>query len=146
MVPKREQPWFEFTIVQPDGKEFNEALPAETVREATDKMRRVYPEARLTLTRHFTKADDAGAPPPRKPKSKPKRVAPPKPAIGDFRTVFGLSAKADFDTIQRAYREALKRYHPDRVAGLGDEFVSLAEQKTREYNAAFKAAKEHFGK
>jgi len=144
MIPQRDQPWFEFSITQPDGREFKESLPADTIREATDKMRRVYPDARLTLERHFPKGEREASPP--KPKSKPRRVAPPKPPISDFRTAFGLDADADFFAVQRAYREAIKRYHPDRVAGLGEEFVSLAEQKTREYNAAFKAAKKHFGK
>lgn len=158
MIPQRDQPWFEFQIVQPDGSEFTESLPAETVREATEKMRRIYPEARLTLTRHYKKEMDFGragpkfargkkAPPPSPPRGGAPPPQPPakKKAESDFRAVFGLGADADFPAIKAAYREALKRYHPDRVAGLGDEFIELAEQKTREYNAAYKAARKHFG-
>ncbi|MGE9297336.1 MAG: J domain-containing protein [Puniceicoccales bacterium] len=146
MIPKRDQPWFEFTVVLPTGDEFREALPAETIREATDKMRRVYPEARLTMERHFKKEDEPATPPPPRVESSSEPPATPKPPADDFRSVLGVEADADFATMQKAYREALKRYHPDRVAGLGEEFVTLAEQKTREYNAAFKAAKKHFGK
>lgn len=32
--------------------------------------------------------------------------------------------------ITRAYREQMKRYHPDRVAGLGDELQRLAHERT----------------
>ncbi len=34
------------------------------------------------------------------------------------------------EELTRAYREQLKRYHPDRVAGLGDELQALAHERT----------------
>ncbi|WP_309396044.1 J domain-containing protein [Cerasicoccus maritimus] len=163
MIPQRDQPWFEFQLVQPDGSEFVESLPAETIREALEKMRRIYPHARLTLTRQFKKDHlfEPGSPSYSKPKPKPQpttqaqssqRTATPPPqpkstpATQDFHTIFKLPADADFRAVKKAYLDALKRYHPDRVADLGEELVELAEQKTREYNEAFKAAKAHFKK
>ncbi len=161
MIPQRDQPWFEFQLVQPDGSEFTESLPAETIREALEKMRRIYPHARLTLQRQFKKDHlfEPGAPSYSKPKPKSQsktqaktsqRATPPKaspaPTAQDFHKVFKLPADADLRAVKKAYLEALKRYHPDRVADLGEELVELAEQKTREYNEAFKAAKKHFGK
>lgn len=152
MIPKRDQPWFEFSIVQPDGDEFVESLPADTIREATEKMRRIYPMARLTLKRHYKKEMDFDdgpkfqrGPTPRKPaESPPPPRAVEKAAPADFYAVFGVEPGADLATVKKAYRDALKRYHPDRVANLGDEFTELAEKKTREYNDAYVAALKHF--
>ncbi|WP_309382213.1 J domain-containing protein [Cerasicoccus frondis] len=162
MIPQRDQPWFEFQLVQPDGSEFTESLPAETIREANEKMRRIYPNARLTLLRQFKKDHlfEPGSPSYSKPKPNPQPTpqtrtsqhAPPPPkaktatATQDFHAVFKLPVDADFKAVKKAYLDALKRYHPDRVADLGEELVELAEQKTREYNEAFKAAKAHFKK
>ncbi|WP_269540652.1 J domain-containing protein [Cerasicoccus fimbriatus] len=154
MIPQRDQPWFEFQLVQPDGTEFTESLPAETTREAMEKMRRIYPNARLTLKRHYKKdhlfeqsgptyAKQESKPPPR-PEANPPALK--KNSAKDFRAVFNVSEDADFSAVKKAYLDALKRYHPDRVADLGEELVELAEKKTREYNEAFKAAKAHFKK
>ncbi|MEO0796610.1 MAG: J domain-containing protein [Verrucomicrobiota bacterium] len=150
MIPKKDQPWFEFHVVQPNGDEWVESLPSETVGEAMSKMRRVYPDARLTIKRHYKKSGDTAAgggtrgfgqrtqrssPPPKKAPTKRQ----------DFRTVFGLDESADFSAVKKAYLQQIKRYHPDRVADMGPELVELAEKKTREFNAAFQEARKHFG-
>ncbi len=54
-------------------------------------------------------------------------------------TVLGVPRDAGPDAIARAYREQLKRYHPDRVAGLGDELQALAHEKTLEIQRAYDA-------
>ena len=41
------------------------------------------------------------------------------------------------DEITRAYREQMKRYHPDRVGGLGDELQQVAHRKTLEIQRAY---------
>lgn len=44
--------------------------------------------------------------------------------------LLGVSPWATGEDITRAYREQLKRYHPDRVAGLGEELQRLAHERT----------------
>jgi len=56
---------------------------------------------------------------------------------GDPYEVLGLSPETSFEEIRRRYKEQLLLYHPDRVQHLGREFQELAEQRTRELNAAF---------
>ena len=41
--------------------------------------------------------------------------------------------------ITRAYREQMKRYHPDRVAGLGDELQRLAHERAIAIQRAYDA-------
>jgi DnaJ-domain-containing protein 1 len=55
--------------------------------------------------------------------------------------VLGVSPKASLDEIKEHYREAIRMHHPDRVAGLAPELITLAEQRTKELNAAFSEAK-----
>lgn len=51
--------------------------------------------------------------------------------------VLGVSSDASPDEIKHAWREAVRQYHPDLVAGLGSELKDLAERKTKELNAAY---------
>jgi hypothetical protein len=55
--------------------------------------------------------------------------------------VLGVSARATVEEAKQAYRLKMKQYHPDKVAGLADEFVQLAEQRSREFNEALAQAK-----
>jgi len=55
--------------------------------------------------------------------------------------VLGVSRSASMDEIKRAYHSKLRMYHPDRVNGLGPEFIRMAEDRTRELNSAFEQAK-----
>jgi len=43
--------------------------------------------------------------------------------------VLGISPGASADEIRKAYKIAVKQYHPDKVAHLGPEFKALAEKK-----------------
>ncbi len=43
--------------------------------------------------------------------------------------VLGLSAGASDAEVKSRYRELVKKYHPDRVSHLGDEFAQLAQEK-----------------
>jgi hypothetical protein len=45
------------------------------------------------------------------------------------------------EEITRHYPQALRKYHPHRVAGLAPELVALAERRTKELNAAYSQAK-----
>jgi preprotein translocase subunit Sec63 len=51
--------------------------------------------------------------------------------------VLGIARDATRDEIARAYREQLKRYHPDRVADLGPELQQVAHRKTVELQRAY---------
>jgi preprotein translocase subunit Sec63 len=71
-------------------------------------------------------------------------LAPSEPARGadspsswDPWAVLGVARGASRDEIARAYREQLKRYHPDRVADLGPELQQVAHRKTVELQRAY---------
>ena len=51
--------------------------------------------------------------------------------------MLGVTRDATRDEIVRAYREQLKRYHPDRVADLGPELQEVAHRKTIDLQRAY---------
>lgn len=51
--------------------------------------------------------------------------------------VLGVTPGASSEEIRRAYLEMVKKYHPDRVAHLGEEFKELAHKKFVEIQAAY---------
>lgn len=68
------------------------------------------------------------------PQPAPPRGAPPG---WNPWTVLGVTRGAPAEAITHAYRERMKEYHPDRVAGLGAELQELAHQKTVEIQRAY---------
>jgi DnaJ like chaperone protein len=44
---------------------------------------------------------------------------------------------ASKDQISKAYKKKMSQYHPDKVSSLGDELRKLAEEKSKEINAAY---------
>jgi hypothetical protein len=59
--------------------------------------------------------------------------------------VLGLSSDATDAEIHRAYRQLAAKYHPDKVAHLGEEFRRLAEQRFKEIQAAYQELKQRRG-
>ena len=51
--------------------------------------------------------------------------------------ILGIDSNATDDEIKKAYREMAKKYHPDKVAYLGEDVRKSAEQKLQEVNEAF---------
>jgi len=68
-----------------------------------------------------------------------EQEAPPAhPATGkQWFTVLMVNPSASAEEIKEAYRRRMAEYHPDKVATLGVELRALAEQKSKEINAAF---------
>lgn len=52
--------------------------------------------------------------------------------------ILNLSTNATRDQIHKAYRSAMKQYHPDNFAGFCPEFRKLAEEKSKQINLAYK--------
>ena len=53
--------------------------------------------------------------------------------------LLGVEPTADFETIKKAFRREIARYHPDKVAHLGQEFQEMASERAAELTAAYKA-------
>ncbi|MDX2175706.1 MAG: DnaJ domain-containing protein [Candidatus Sumerlaeia bacterium] len=102
----------------------------------------------------------AAAPPPAAPprdeprpsRPVPPTAAPPPPppppqpeafvvlSVTQAMVILGLPPKSDPDEVRRAYRDLMKRYHPDRFVDDPD-FRQMAEEKARRINAAWEFMK-----
>jgi hypothetical protein len=51
--------------------------------------------------------------------------------------ILGVPPSADKKEIRKAYRNLANQYHPDKVAHLGEEFQTLAEQRFKEIQEAY---------
>lgn len=65
--------------------------------------------------------------------------APPPFARTWYQTL-NVSESATREEIDRAYRQQISQYHPDKVATLGDGIRVVAEARTKEINAAYDIA------
>ena len=63
----------------------------------------------------------------------------------DYYEVLGLSKGAGEAEIKKAYRSMAKKYHPDKVAYLGEDVRKSAEQKLQEVNEAYEKIKKQRG-
>ena len=61
----------------------------------------------------------------------------PRGVHWDPYAVLGVDRGATPADVTRAYREQMKRYHPDRVAGLGEELQQVAHEKTLDIQRAY---------
>ena len=59
--------------------------------------------------------------------------------------ILEVSPSASDDEIKKAFRELAKKYHPDKVAHLGEEIKKAAEVKFTTLNAAYEAVKQERG-
>jgi len=59
----------------------------------------------------------------------------------EWSVVLGTKSEASYEEAQRVYRLKMKHYHPDTFAGLGPEFLKLAEPRSKELNAAIEEAR-----
>ncbi len=68
--------------------------------------------------------------------------SPPSEAevgMDDPRKILGVGPEADQREIRNAYRRLAAKYHPDKVAHLGEEFRHLADTKFKMIQAAYEA-------
>jgi uncharacterized membrane protein YkvA (DUF1232 family) len=56
--------------------------------------------------------------------------------------VLEIGPEASAEEITRAYRTQMKRFHPDRVEGLGEELREVAHRRTREIQRAYDELRE----
>ncbi len=59
--------------------------------------------------------------------------------------ILEVSKNASEDEIKKAYRTMAMKYHPDKVAGLGEEFEKAAKEKFQSINDAFNSIKNERG-
>ncbi len=52
-------------------------------------------------------------------------------------SVLDLEQNATSDEIRRAYREAIKKYHPDKFSSLPLDIRKILEEKAKEINTAY---------
>jgi len=55
----------------------------------------------------------------------------------DSHRILGVRKGASHDEITQAYLAAIKKNHPDKMAGMAPEFIRLAEERTQKINAAY---------
>jgi DnaJ domain len=54
-----------------------------------------------------------------------------------YARVLGLRGRVTVEDIKRHYRDRMREYHPDKVAALGPKLCELAEEETKQINAAY---------
>lgn len=56
-----------------------------------------------------------------------------------YRAVLGLDGEPlTEETLRKAFKQRVREYHPDRVAGLGAKLRALAEEETKRINEAYR--------
>lgn len=82
------------------------------------------------------------ATPPRGTRRPPSQErTPPSGVMVDPFAVLGVPKNATMDQVRKAYRELSARYHPDKVAFLGEQEQRHAHKRMSEINAAWEAIK-----
>jgi len=51
--------------------------------------------------------------------------------------ILGVGEGADRAAVKAAYQRKIREYHPDRVADMAPELQRLAEERTKQINAAY---------
>ena len=59
--------------------------------------------------------------------------------------VLGIKPEATNDEIKSAYRSLVRKYHPDKVSHLGEEFVNIAQEKFKAVKGAYDRVKKERG-
>lgn len=62
-----------------------------------------------------------------------------------FYSILNINRNSSVDEIKKAYKEEIRKYHPDKVEHLGEEFKEIAEKKTKDINKAYNYFKKKYG-
>jgi|GEM_PF-6872995 len=146
--------WFEFEVHKRENRQ-NVKVPAESYKDALNKIQRIHPNCMVSLVKQWTQMEHLKPP----PTARRRAVPPPPPerpeqthnsretdkqhnnsTISPYWEVLGVAKDASITEIKKAYVQRLKEYHPDRVADMGPELKKLAERKTFEILEAFNDA------
>ena len=73
--------------------------------------------------------------------SRQSRQAPQKNAY----EILGVDRNAADQEVKDAYRKLARKYHPDKVSHLGEEFTAVAEEKFKAINDAYQQIKQDRG-
>jgi DnaJ like chaperone protein len=63
------------------------------------------------------------------------------PEIDSSYKILDVERSATDDDVKKAYRKMAMKYHPDKVAHLGDNFRKAADDKFKKVNAAYNKIK-----
>lgn len=77
----------------------------------------------------------SGTPGPDSAPAQPARAATPS-----WTDVLQVPAGASLEEIRAAYRSLIAKYHPDKVDSLGADLKAMANEKSKEINAAYERA------
>ena len=55
----------------------------------------------------------------------------------DYYSKLGVDGNASDGEVKKAYRDLVKKYHPDKVSHLGEEFVEIAKKKFQSIQEAY---------
>ncbi len=88
------------------------------------------------------------------PREEAKADPAPDPARGidasldvtlrNWYRILGVAETAGAEEIAAAYRRLIRQYHPDKVEGLGVELRQLANEKSKQLNAAYELGMRRF--
>ena len=62
-----------------------------------------------------------------------------------YYSMLNINTNSSIEDIKRVYKEEIRKYHPDKVEHLGDEFKEIAEKKTKDINRAYSYFRKKFG-
>jgi len=67
-----------------------------------------------------------------------------KDTLSDYK-ILGLDSSATDNEVKKTYRKMAAKYHPDKVAHLGDDLKNFSDEKFKSLNDAYQNIKKERG-